>query len=60
MPETKIYLGDAVYAEHDGFAVILTTENGIEATNTIVLEPEVWAALLAWHQRISRKGGDDA
>ncbi len=39
--EGKVYLGDGVYAawEHDG--VTLTTENGISATNTIVLETEV-------------------
>ena len=37
----KKYLGDAVYAEFDGYSIILTTENGIAATNTIYLEPEV-------------------
>jgi hypothetical protein len=41
----KRYLGDAVYAEitADG-DVVLTTEDGIRATNRIVLEPEVLAA----------------
>ena len=48
----KTYLGDAVYARIDEFnAVILTTENGYRATNVITLEPEVMAALLAWHKR---------
>lgn len=37
----KQYLGDAVYAEWDGYYIKLTTENGIEATNTIFLEPSV-------------------
>lgn len=38
----KIYLGDGVYVEDDGYnGVILTTENGIETTNTIYLEREV-------------------
>jgi hypothetical protein len=37
----KVYLGDGVYAEYDGYNVILTTENGISITNRIVLEPEV-------------------
>ncbi len=39
----KIYLGDGVYAEYEreNNLVILTTENGIEVTNRIVLEPEV-------------------
>lgn len=41
----KRYLGDGVYAEFDGFAVRLTAENGLEATDTIVIEPDVWDAL---------------
>jgi hypothetical protein len=41
----KIYLGDSVYAEHNGFGVTLTTENGYGPTNTIVLEPGVLNAL---------------
>ena len=48
----KVYLGDAVYARVDEFgAVILTTENGIRATNVITLEPEVMAALAAFYTR---------
>jgi hypothetical protein len=38
---SKIYLGDGVYAEFDGYHIVLTTENGIETTNTIYLEPPV-------------------
>lgn len=42
----KAYLGDAVYAEVDAWGrLMLTTENGIAVTNTIVLEPEVLQAL---------------
>jgi hypothetical protein len=41
----KAYLGDGVYAEDDGFALILTTENGISVQNTITLEPQVIEAL---------------
>lgn len=49
MPAKKIYLGDGVYGEMDGYGnVILTTEDGIRATNTIHLEPEVLRALMAW------------
>ena len=45
-PMTKAYLGDGVYVEEDcGRGLVLTTENGIRATNTIILEPEVWRAL---------------
>ncbi len=41
----KMYLGDAVYAEFDGWDVVLTTTDGISTTNRICLEPEVLAAL---------------
>lgn len=38
----KLYLGDGVYADVDEHGqVVLTTENGITVTNTIVLENEV-------------------
>lgn len=37
----KQYIGDGVYAGFDGYHVVLTTENGISATNTIALESEV-------------------
>jgi hypothetical protein len=37
----KVYLGDGVYAIFDGESIILTTENGIEVTNTIVLDISV-------------------
>ncbi len=43
----KQYLGDAVYARLDDFGgLILTTENGVETTNEIYLEPRVLEALL--------------
>ena len=47
----KQYLGDAVYASFEPWTaprvgmLTLTTEDGIRATNTIHLEPEVWAAV---------------
>ena len=44
----KVYLGDGAYAEYDGYGVRLTTENGVETTNSIYLEPEVYAALTAF------------
>jgi len=51
---SKQYLGDGVYVDFDGFALVLTTENGIETTNTIVLEPEVYSALLAYVATLPR------
>lgn len=43
----KKYLGDAVYANYDGYHVVLTTEDGSESkpTNTIFLDPRVVVAL---------------
>jgi len=41
----KTYLGDSVYAVYDGCAITLTTENGDGPSNTIVMEPEVFAAM---------------
>ena len=39
----KEYIGDSVYAEFDGYDLILTTENGYpdDPRNRIVLEPIV-------------------
>lgn len=52
MSNPKVYLGDSVYAEFDGHFVTLTTENGIEATNTIYLEPQVQIALVKFFESI--------
>ena len=48
MTPLKQYLGDGVYADFDGFALVLTTEDGISAQNEIVLEPSVVEALLRY------------
>jgi hypothetical protein len=45
--EHRRYLGDGVYVGFDGYAIVLSAENGI-AAKEIVLEPDVWAALAAW------------
>ena len=49
---SKVYLGDGVYVAHDGYILWLTAENGIRATDTIALEPEVYNALLAYVARL--------
>ena len=48
------YLGDSVYADFDGFHVVLTTENGLpgDPSNTIYLDPHVLAALGAYAKKI--------
>ena len=50
----KIYLGDSVYVQFDGFAFVLTTENGYGASNTIVLEPQVYNALVGYVKEIDK------
>lgn len=46
--DMKAYLGDGVYVDHDGYMLVLTTEDGIDVTNKIYLEPEVYEALLKY------------
>ncbi len=48
----KTYIGDGCYVDFDGFALVLTTENGISTTNRIILEPEVYAAFVAFVDRL--------
>lgn len=50
----KTYLGDSVYADFDGFHVILTTENGYpdDPRNRIALEPPVFAALVKYRDAL--------
>lgn len=55
----KQYIGDSVYADFDGFAVILTTDNGFGPTNTIVIEPEVYMELQRYVAQL-RKDKSDA
>lgn len=47
----KHYLGDGVYIQFDGYGFVLTTENGVEVTNTIVLEPHVYMNLVEYVKR---------
>lgn len=49
------YLGDSVYAEHIHGAIELTTRNGSpdDPSNRIVLEPEVYSALLCFVDSIA-------
>jgi hypothetical protein len=48
----KTYLGDGLFANFDGYHIVLTAENGIEATNTVYLEPAVYAALVRYHAQL--------
>lgn len=44
----KTYLGDGAYVDFEEGMVKLTTENGIETTNTIYLERAGYEALVRW------------
>lgn len=44
----KTYLGDGVYVEFEDEMIKLTTEDGIEITNTIYLESDVYSNLIKW------------
>ncbi len=50
--EIKDYLGDSVYAEFDGYHIVLTTNNGYGASNTIALDLSVYEALIQFKKRI--------
>ncbi len=52
---SKTYLGDSVYADTDGFHIILTTENGYGPSNTIFLEDVVLDALDAYREMLLKK-----
>ena len=54
------YLGDAVYADFDGYHIILTTptHNGCEMPppeSTIALEPDVFMALVKYKDEIMKE-----
>jgi len=51
--EMKRYLGDSVYAEFDGYAIVLTTDNGEGASNTIVLEPNTYESLARYVEQMN-------
>ncbi len=55
----KEYIGDGAYVDFDGYALVLTTENGIDIQNTVVLEPEVWRALEAYVYRLKNTESKD-
>ena len=48
----KEYIGDGIYCTFDGYSFILTTENGISTTNTIVMESRELETLNEFVDRI--------
>ncbi len=56
----KEYLGDSVYVDFDGWMLTLTTENGMGASNIIHVEPEVYAALEKYVERLKAANAEHA
>ena len=48
----KDYIGDGIYIEDQGFAVVLTTENGISVQNSVVIEPLEWESIKRYMARV--------
>lgn len=49
------YLGDSVYADFDGYHVVLTTNNGFGPSNAIYLEPSVIKKLTEYVESIPER-----
>ena len=58
----KEYLGDSVYADCDGYSLILTTENGLpnDPSNHICLEPAVYEKLERYVAKLRDKAAASA
>lgn len=55
MKDKKEYLGDGAYINFDGYHVLLTAENGIYASDTVALEPEVLDRFLDYIARLKKE-----
>lgn len=55
MSQPRVYLGDGLYADFDGYQVRLFAHNGVSDTNEVFLEPDVLSAFLRYVD--SLKGG---
>lgn len=51
----KEYLGDSVYVDHDGYHLVLTTENGLGPNNTIYMDGNVYEALVCYAERLKER-----
>ena len=55
MSDTKVYLGDSVYADFDGYHIVLYLDNGYGPKNHIALEPQVLEALEHYRKRMFKQ-----
>lgn len=56
LPEGTIYLGDGLYANHDGVMISVFAHNGITATNTVYFEDEVLENFEKWVENLRARG----
>ena len=52
MLNEKIYLGDGLYANFDGYQIALSAENGIYAHDTVYLDPFVLEKFLTYVNKL--------
>ncbi len=52
-----VYLGDGVYADFDGYHIILKTVNPDNPDHMIFIEPDVWQALVEYKNNLMSKMG---
>lgn len=57
MGDFKKYLGDNVYADFDGYSLVLTTDNGFpdDPRNRIVLDPHIFVELLRFDKNLQKE-----
>lgn len=55
-PIAEVYLGDGVYAKHDGYQIWLWTSDGVHSSSGIALEPNVIMALCSF---VRKCGGEE-
>ena len=55
----KDYMGDGIYIRDAGFAVILTTQDGMSVQNTISIEPTEWEAIKRYMKRVEERRNEN-
>lgn len=59
MTSNRAYIGDGVYASHDGYHIWLSTDRE-GGTHSIALDPYVYRALIDYHDSIAGRPEQDA
>ena len=51
----KEYLGDGLYATHDGYGIEVTSEDGVSVLDRVYFEPSVLKALVDYNDRVLKE-----